>query len=42
MQVADYFLVTGSDTPLTLFSPKFVAGMTFGTTKEDVAGEDFY
>ena len=39
MQVPDYFLVTGSDTPLTLFSPKFVAGMT-SEQLEDVAGED--
>lgn len=39
MQVADYFLVTGSKTPLTLFSPAFVAEMT-PEQLEEVAGED--
>ncbi|KAL8669512.1 MAG: hypothetical protein Q9168_005903, partial [Polycauliona sp. 1 TL-2023] len=39
MQAADHFLITGSRTPLTLFSPAFVAGMTPGQL-EEVAGED--
>ncbi len=39
MQAADYFLITGSKTPLTLCSPAFVAGMTLGQL-EEVAGED--
>jgi hypothetical protein len=39
IQVADYFLVTGTDTPLTLFSPTFVASMT-PEQLEEVAGED--
>jgi len=39
MQGADYFLITGSKTPLTLFSPTFVAGMTPGQL-EEVAEED--
>ncbi len=39
MQVADYFLVTGPDTPLKLFSPRFVAAMS-NEQLEDVAGED--
>ena len=39
MQVADTLLVTGSDTPLTLFSAKFVTCMT-PETLADIAGED--
>ena len=39
MQAADHFLITGSRTPLTLFSPAFVAGMT-PEQLEEVAGED--
>lgn len=39
MQAADYFLITGSETPLTLFSPALVAEMTPGQL-EEVAGED--
>ena len=39
MQVADHFLVTGLATPLTLFSPTFVAKMT-PEQLEEVAGED--
>jgi hypothetical protein len=39
MQVADTLLVTGQDTPLTLFSPKFVTSMS-PKTLEDIAGED--
>ena len=39
MQAADYHLTTGSRTPLTLFSPAFVAEMT-PTQLEEVAGED--
>lgn len=39
MQVADTLLVTGSKTPLTLFSAKFVTCMT-PEALEDIAGED--
>lgn len=39
MQVVDYHLITGSETPLTLFSSAFVAEMTPGQL-EEVAGED--
>ena len=39
MQVCDYFLITGSDTPIALFSPNFVAGMS-PDQLEEVAGED--
>ena len=39
MQATDYYLITGSETSLTLFSPAFVAGMTPGQL-EEVAGED--
>lgn len=39
MQVVDHFLVTGKDTPLKLFCPKFVAVMTTEQL-EDVAGEE--
>jgi uncharacterized protein YajQ (UPF0234 family) len=39
MQVADTLLVTGQNTPLTLFSAKFVTSMS-PETLEDIAGED--
>jgi hypothetical protein len=39
MQAADYYLTTGPSTPLKLFSPAFVAGMT-PRQLEEVAGED--
>lgn len=39
MQVADHFLVTGTETPLKLFSPTFVAAMTTAQL-EEVAGEE--
>jgi hypothetical protein len=39
MQVADHFLVTGSNTPLTFFSPTFVADLT-PEQLEEVAGEE--
>lgn len=39
MQVADYFLVTGPDTALKLFSPAFVTAVT-SEQLETVAGED--
>lgn len=39
MQAADYHLTTGPRTPLTLFSPAFVAEMT-PAQLEEVAGED--
>lgn len=39
MQIADTLLVTGSETPLTLFLAKFITSMT-PETLEDVAGED--
>lgn len=39
MQVADTLLVTGADTPLTLFSAKFVTQIT-PDALEDIAGED--
>ncbi|KAM5347300.1 hypothetical protein ACJ41O_010305 [Fusarium nematophilum] len=39
MQAADHFLVTGSDTPLKLFSPKFVTSLT-ASQLEEVAGEE--
>ena len=39
MQVADTLLVAGSDTPLTLFSAKFVTIVT-AETLEDIVGED--
>ena len=39
MQAADYYLIAGSGTPLTLFSPAFVAEMMPGQL-EEVAGED--
>lgn len=39
MQAADYFLVGGPDTPLTLFSPKFVIDLS-AEQLEEIAGED--
>jgi len=39
MMAADHFLVTGPDTPLKLFSPKFVASLTTAQL-DDVAGEE--
>lgn len=39
MQVADTLLVTGLETPLTLFSANFVTRMTPEALK-DIAGED--
>ncbi len=39
MQVTDYFLVAGPDTPLKIFTPAFVTSMN-GEQLEDVAGED--
>ena len=39
MQVADHYLVIGHDTPLKLFSPKFVAAMT-SEQLEEIAGEE--
>ena len=39
MQVSDFFLVTGPDTPLTLFSPNFIAAM-LPEQLEDVASEE--
>ncbi len=39
IQAADHFLTTGPRTPLKLFSPAFVAGLT-PTQLEEVAGED--
>jgi hypothetical protein len=39
MQVADTLLVAGSDTPLTLFSAKFVTIIS-GESLEDIVGED--
>ena len=39
MQVADYFLVTGPESPLTLLSAEFVTGLT-ADQLDDIAGED--
>lgn len=39
MQAADYYLITGSETPLASFSLAFVARITPGQL-EEVAGED--
>jgi hypothetical protein len=39
MQVADTTLVTGPNSPLRLFSPRFAAGLT-AEQLEEVAGED--
>lgn len=39
MQAADYFLVTGHDSPIKVFSPNFVSELT--TEQLDaIAGED--
>lgn len=38
-QAAGHYLVTGRDTPLKLFSPKFVSELT-EQQLEDIAGED--
>lgn len=39
MQVADFFLVLGPDTPLKIFTPKFAAAMT-DDQLEEIAAED--
>lgn len=39
MQVADFFLVTGHDAPIKVFSPKFVSELT-SEQLEAIAGED--
>lgn len=39
MQAADYFLVTGPDSPLKLFSPAFVTKLNHEKL-EEIAGED--
>lgn len=39
MQVADFLLITGPDTPLSIFSPEFVVAMS-PEQLEEVAGED--
>ena len=39
MQAADYHLVTGPDSPLGLFSPKFVSELSEEQI-EEIAGED--
>ncbi|EEP79836.1 predicted protein [Uncinocarpus reesii 1704] len=39
MQVADFLLITGPNTPLSIFSPAFVASMT-PEQLEEIAGED--
>lgn len=39
MQAADYYLVTGPDTPIKVFSPAFVYDLTEGQL-ENIAGED--
>lgn len=39
MQAADYYLVTGPNTPLKFFSPTFVNRLT-AEQLEDIAGED--
>jgi hypothetical protein len=39
MQAADFYLVTGPSSPLKLFSPNFVSGLT-KQQLEDIAGED--
>lgn len=38
-QAADHFLISGADTPLTLFSPSFVAKLS-EEELEEAAGED--
>ena len=39
MQAADYFLLTGHDAPIKVFSPKFVSELT-DKQLEAIAGED--
>jgi hypothetical protein len=39
-QAAGHYLVTGRETPLKLFSPKFVSELTVEQL-EDIAGEDY-
>lgn len=39
MQAADYYLVTGPMTPVKVFSPQFVSGLSDGQLQE-IAGED--
>ena len=39
MQAADYFLITGQDAPIKVFSPKFVSELTTEQL-EAIAGED--
>ena len=39
MQAADFFLISGPDSPLSLFSPNFVAALT-PEQLEEAAGED--
>lgn len=39
MQAADYYLVTGPETPMKLFSPSFVNSLT-KEQLEEIAGED--
>jgi hypothetical protein len=39
MQVADYYMISGPDTPLKLFPPVFVGGMT-PEQLDEVSGED--
>jgi hypothetical protein len=39
MQGADFFLVTGEETPMSLFSSSFVSGLT-DEQLEEIAGED--
>ena len=39
MHAVDHFLVNGSETPLTLFSPAFVSGLD-ADQLENIAGED--
>ena len=39
MQVVDYFLITGHDAPIKVFSPQFVSELT-NEQLEAIAGED--
>jgi hypothetical protein len=39
VHAVDHFLINGSETPLTLFSPEFVLGLDVGQL-EMIAGED--
>jgi hypothetical protein len=39
MQAADFYLLTGPETPLKLFSPKFVAGLTTAKLKRKCGEE---